>query len=638
MSAQQSVQRPGMGLDIDHYQKHPRDLEEGGPHAVFNHGWSNPCVLLREKRLVEAIDQLSASGENDKPDWRRKVFDEEITSKWRREVVSNAEPGFSDAMFDFCLAELQDKAKQNEDTGIATTYETGPVVAKSDSIVPEDDRKLLVDAVARLLEDVPDRHKDWHPGYNDQVLDLVHPSLFPLVYGRTRVLTNETIGVEDALQHIGHGVVASLPPNDSTDSDEVFYNRRFGSLWSYQFQWLPSEVSFTDNGVKLDSYINNLHPQHHRALYPIIEKMLGFAIPLWDAVFARVKQDETVLRFEDRKAEYEYFEGTGFDEWSARRRAERRARATDTADNVNEEDDPEAGISTDSPVELDSEEEQDEEDEFNDFVFDSDHETEWPRRRRRLIPPEPMPYDLFKARLPERHHPLLKEAYGQEGLQVIVKLANIHLTPEKPNYTGGSWHIEGMLNEMICATALYYYDCKNVTDSYLAFRQTVDCEEMEMNAHGQDDYSGLETLFGIEQNGRGVQDVGRTLTRQGRLLAFPNMVQHQVCPFSLADKTRPGHRKILAFFLVNPKARVLSTANVPPQRKDWWEEELRKTGGLDRVPEELRRRIVEEVDDFPYGVEEAKRIRERLMEERKSYNVYADEQVICEREFFFCEH
>ncbi|KAG8631442.1 hypothetical protein KVT40_000582 [Elsinoe batatas] len=612
MSVPQSVQRPGMGLDIDHYQKHPRDLEEGGPHAVFNNGWSNPCVLLREKRLVEAIDRLS-----DKPDWRRKVFDEEITSRWRREVVSNAEQGFSDAMFDFCLAELQDKAKQNEDTGITTTYETGPVVAKSDSIVPEDDH--------------------WHPGSNDQVLDLVHPSLFPLVYGRTRVLTNESIGVEDALQHIGRGVVASLPPNDSTDSDDVFYNRRFGSLWSHQFQWLPSEVSFTEDGVKFDSYINNLHPQHHRALYPIIEKMLGFAVPLWDAVFARVKQYETVLRFEDRKAEYEYFEGTGFDEWSARRRAERRARATVTTDDVNE-DDAEAGISTDSPIELDSEDEQDEEDEFNDFVFDSDHETDWPRRRRRLIPPEPMPYDQFKARLPERQHPLLKEAYGQEGLQVIVKLANVHLTPEKPNYTGGSWHIEGMLNEMICATALYYYDSENVTDSYLAFRQTVDCEEMEMNAHGQDDYSGLETLFGIEQNGRGVQDVGRTLTRQGRLLAFPNMVQHQVSPFSLEDKTRPGHRKILAFFLVNPKARILSTANVPPQRKDWWEEELRKTGSLDRVPEELQRYIVNEVDHFPYGIEEATGIRERLMEERKSYNVYADEQVICEREFFFCEH
>lgn len=32
-------------------------------------------------------------------------------------------------------------------------------------------------------------------------------------------------------------------------------------------------------------------------------------------------------------------------------------------------------------------------------------------------------------------------------LQIIVKLANIHLTPEKPSYGGGSWHVEGQSNE-----------------------------------------------------------------------------------------------------------------------------------------------------------------------------------------------
>jgi len=32
-----------------------------------------------------------------------------------------------------------------------------------------------------------------------------------------------------------------------------------------------------------------------------------------------------------------------------------------------------------------------------------------------------------------------------DGLQVIVKLANIHLTPEKPEYEGGTWHVEGQL-------------------------------------------------------------------------------------------------------------------------------------------------------------------------------------------------
>ncbi|KAG0350000.1 hypothetical protein BG005_010481 [Podila minutissima] len=45
---------------------------------------------------------------------------------------------------------------------------------------------------------------------------------------------------------------------------------------------------------------------------------------------------------------------------------------------------------------------------------------------------------------------------GQK-LQVIVKLANIELTPENPRYTGGSWHVEGMASENIAASGIYYY-------------------------------------------------------------------------------------------------------------------------------------------------------------------------------------
>lgn len=41
----------------------------------------------------------------------------------------------------------------------------------------------------------------------------------------------------------------------------------------------------------------------------------------------------------------------------------------------------------------------------------------------------------------------IKKDYSQRGLQIIVKLANIELTPEKPTYEGGTWHVEG---QMVC--------------------------------------------------------------------------------------------------------------------------------------------------------------------------------------------
>lgn len=61
--------------------------------------------------------------------------------------------------------------------------------------------------------------------------------------------------------------------------------------------------------------------------------------------------------------------------------------------------------------------------------------------------------------------------------QVITKLASIHLTPEKPRYDGGAWHVEGMVDDGIVATGIHYFDQENIkeddNDSALAFRAAV---------------------------------------------------------------------------------------------------------------------------------------------------------------------
>ena len=47
--------------------------------------------------------------------------------------------------------------------------------------------------------------------------------------------------------------------------------------------------------------------------------------------------------------------------------------------------------------------------------------------------------------MPEPPQFNLRKKYLYRGLQVIVKLANIELTSERPSYEGGSWHVEGQL-------------------------------------------------------------------------------------------------------------------------------------------------------------------------------------------------
>lgn len=122
-------------------------------------------------------------------------------------------------------------------------------------------------------------------------------------------------------------------------------------------------------------------------------------------------------------------------------------------------------------------------------------------------------------------------------------------------------------NEHICATALYYYDSENITESRLGFRG--ECGEL----NDIFDYTNAKDLwlphiFGCEDETK-CQVIGDVVCRDGRLLTFPNTLQHRVYPFELENKTKPGHRKILALFLVDPNIRIISTAHVPSQRRDW---------------------------------------------------------------------
>ena len=132
----------------------------------------------------------------------------------------------------------------------------------------------------------------------------------------------------------------------------------------------------------------------------------------------------------------------------------------------------------------------------------------------------------------------------------------------------------------------------------------------------QNNHSSLECYMGVEQDGVALQQLGSVLTRPGRLLTFPNALQHQVQPFTLQDSSKPGHRKILAMYLIDPNRRILSTANVPPQRKDWWAPEVRKVPRFAKLPGEIFDQIIDGVDEFPISWNDALGIRENLMDER----------------------
>ncbi|MFI7525977.1 DUF4246 domain-containing protein [Nocardia salmonicida] len=324
--------------------------------------------------------------------------------------------------------------------------------------------------------------------------------------------------------------------------------------YSQKFQWLPTDVDVTDGGdVAFRSYVNNVDPARHHALESVLPDLFARMLPLLANVLTDLRQPRPVRIDVNPFTWYDDSEPT-------------------------------------QPAEESDEAEQAYEEAWNN----------WWDNRRPAIPDAP----VFEP--PTRAGDTVRVDLNGRRLQVIVKLANIHLTPDKPEYPGGSWHVEAMLNERIVATGIYYWDNENITDSVLGFRAAVDDPEYQQN-----DETGMREVFGLADEDILNQDLGSVQATAGRCVAFPNILQHRVAPFRLQDPTRNGHRKILAFFLVDPSITIVSTSDIPPQQP--WSPTSTMTAA--------------QAADF----------REELMRERKFFiDEHNDE--LYEREFSLCEH
>ncbi|MFD7552942.1 DUF4246 domain-containing protein [Streptomyces sp. NPDC059835] len=478
---------------------------------------------LREVQMMECSSHIRA-----KAGWFDKVNDAAIVSKWTREAVTQ---GLSEAQVRYVLDELVHYAALRDGrTGVEVSAVDG--VWQSDTLVDDGLRSRLREAV-RVLEEVPEAERDWHPGSDGQVLDLVHPSLFCLV--------REVSGAPER---------AWRNPTNHYSKYE----------FSEKFQWLPTDVDVSADGeVAFLSYVNNVHPEIHSELAAVLPVLFGRMLPLLENVLTDLRHPRPPRIDVDPYGWYDSEpEHPDRDSYAD---AEEYAAAVRTYETAQDD---------------------------------------WWENRRPVIPDAP----TFTP--PESPDASARVDLRGRGLQVIVKLATIHLTPEKPEYAGGSWHVEGMLNERIVSTGLYYWDNENITESRLSFRAALDDPDYE-----QSDDNGVREVYGLEDEDALNQVLGSASTPAGRCLAFPNVLQHRVGSFRLADATRPGHRKILAFFLVDPDQKIVSTSDVPPQQP--WS------------------------DTSTMTLEQAEEYREQLMRERKFFVDEHNEQLY-EREFSLCEH
>ena len=164
---------------------------------------------------------------------------------------------------------------------------------------------------------------------------------------------------------------------------------------SQRFQWMPSDFSVDGDGkVTLTSpYINNIHPVRHKKLYSVIPEILERALPMFERVLSDLLRPLLPMRVKMPS-------GSGDCIW-------------------------ENGV----PYPCSSSE-----DGYHD---DKDA---WFAKQEFRTPDGKKKYsgDLR----------VMSNWISLKGrtLQVFVKLANITLTPEQPEYPGGKWHVEGLLS------------------------------------------------------------------------------------------------------------------------------------------------------------------------------------------------
>ena len=520
--------------------------------SPFKHPWwtaftdSGPEPRCLDEWLTVEI----SNSIREKPEWKTKYKNEEIVTKWKQKIKEQCQDKtkYLDQIIDYVFKELQwyeDVEKDLNTFQIGCDYR----IAYSDGAVNETLKKSFSIGAQKLVESFGS-DIDYHPGSHNQVIDLVHPSLYIVQYDKTPVLKNgqlEIVKYGEQIEHAKPGV------------DQYGVSKRF--------QWIPALMTKNSNGkFEFGSYINNLHPIKYKSLYDSISDIFNAAVPGLNCVLTRYASQEFVRIPVPR----------GSDAYTDEYHKERE--------------------------ELDAILDREAEETGNDYDWERMEEFEKDKLKYlcELIP------EWEQA--PVFDKPIDLSTF--ENLKVIVKLANIELTPENPSYAGGSWHVEGGINEDIIATVLYYYDVENITESRLSFRTGFDDPNYEQ---GDDFYT--ETIFGIKDEKVMVREIGGIEAKEDRVVVFPNMFQHHVDPFELKDKTKPGHRKILCFFIVDPyNHNVISTDNVPPQQKEWWDD-----SSLDYLfPGNLKQQMLDLKGGgtaWPMTFEQAKEARDDLIDE-----------------------
>lgn len=357
------------------------------------------------------------------------VYDDNIAEKWMKDGL-NSEFDITPNMAKWIIDELRFKSIIYEKSN-AVTLRNGDIT-KSDSAIPNALVNRLREA-CKELETGPFHRVEVIPGTGGRQRALIPVGLFPLVYGRSRILTDRIIGVRDALDAMGKG--ETIPrPNETgiTREDMVWKVASRADLkvkpYSTDFQTLPTDLRLGPDGKwHIASYINNLHPVKYQGLYEIFEELFNCATTVDDVTLTPLKDMlHSRARIEYHKAEYYPI-------------------SQDVL-----ETQPDYG-----PNESEGE-----------YL---DRLNKWRLQNYRAVQPDidgfkpwAIPDTMVKHLPPDLGEPVrieegvqLDKDYGETGLQVFFQIIDVQLSPEKPSHEI-RWHIVGHLVRLSSLTPFLF--------------------------------------------------------------------------------------------------------------------------------------------------------------------------------------
>lgn len=271
----------------------------------FAHGfldWSQNRLTAREISMLRLMNTIT-----DRPQWHVDIHNPNIVAAWADEALGK--DLISPAAWEWCLSEMRDKAALYEKSQITHVFDSASRICKSDRLTPQllkklageveclphpinPDMFLLVYGKTRVLDN----------GKNVGCLNAADyagqgTTSSPQVWGCSWRATVRCDGSSrDGQRGRGRGPGGVCgrcgkadfrvrgPPEKSWEPG--------GDRFSTQYQWLPSEIEFIADGskggprVKVSSYINNLHPRQSSTLYRIVEKCIEASILPWNEILS----------------------------------------------------------------------------------------------------------------------------------------------------------------------------------------------------------------------------------------------------------------------------------------------------------------------------------------------------------------